>query len=254
MSKMWNLTADQWAQVLGSSDNPARIAESLATGGPTVPWSQVLVDATSECSTTLDLGSGRGEHSAVLSRAGRRPTLVDWSADNLEFSRRMFGALDLPGEFCRADITAPLPFASRSIDAVFSCGVFEYFTAEQIDRILAEMFRVARRRVIVMVPNAWSVAYRLGKWYMERTGAWVWGGEVPSYTLRPAFERAGGRRVREFSVAPAHALGFLTMPGGGRAQRALRRITGPDVPGRPARFRQGYLLVTIADAHGGPER
>jgi ubiquinone/menaquinone biosynthesis C-methylase UbiE len=247
MSPMWNLTIDQWSSVLGSRENPAHVARGLERAGRFVPWSQVLVEETADCLTTVDLGSGRGEHSAVLARAGRTTTLVDWSADNLMFSQGLFDELGLQGQFCRSDITRPLPFASHSIDAVFSCGVFEYFTPAQIDAILAESFRVARKRVIVMVPNARSLAYRLGKWHMERTGAWPWGGEVPSYSLRAQFRKARARNVREYSVGARHALGFLTMRGGGRVAQALtNRLHLTDHP-EPSRFSQGYLLVTAGD-------
>jgi ubiquinone/menaquinone biosynthesis C-methylase UbiE len=247
MEKMWNLTADQWAVVLGSNDSPAQVGEGLRKAGALVPWSQVLVDETAACETTLDLGCGRGEHSAVLARHGRRPTLVDWSAANIAFSRGLLNTLGFDAHFCQSDITKPLPFASSSFDAVFSCGVFEYFTAAQIDGILAEAYRVARKRVIILVPNASSIAYRVGKWHMEHTGSWVWGGEVPSYTLAPAFRRAGATRVREYTVAARHSLDFLKMRGGPRLARWLTRTLHLTNHSRPAKFRQGYLLVTVGD-------
>jgi len=247
MDKMWNLSVDEWASVLRTDQNPADVARDLAQAGRFVPWSQVLIDETAGCTTTADLGCGRGEHSAVLARAGRATTLVDWSPDNLAFSQRLFGALGLRGQFCQADITAPLPFDSSSIDAVFSCGVLEYFPRAQIDRILAEAFRVARKRVIIMVPNAASVAYRVGKWHMERTHAWPWGGEEPSHSLRGPFRAAGATNIREYSIGARHALGFLTMRGGDRLTRLLTRALNLEDSARPSRFRQGYLLVTIGE-------
>lgn len=246
--KMWNLTADQWSSVLDSRADPADVAARLKRAGLFVPWSQVLVDETADCVSTVDLGCGRGEHSAVLARAGRHTTLVDWSHQNLTFCRGMYDALGLQGQFCRADITRPLPFETNSVDAVFSCGVFEYFNASQIDAIMSEAFRVARRRVIIMVPNASAIAYRLGKWYMERVGKWDWGGEVPSYTTQPHFKRVGAMAIREFSVGGQHSVDFLAaLPGGARAvsllTRALRLTRHP----RPSRLKQGYLLVTIGE-------
>src|SRR5687767_384599 len=202
--KMWNLTADQWSAVLQSKADPMDVAARLRRSGTFVPWSQLLVTESADCVSTADLGSGRGEHSAVLARAGRQTTLVDWSEDNLAFSRAMYDALGLQGRFCRADITGPLPFDDDAIDLVFSCGVFEYFNSSQIERITREAFRIARKRVIVMVPNAAAIGYRLGKWHMERTGTWDWGGEVPSYSLRRPFARAGARSIRQFSLGGLH--------------------------------------------------
>lgn len=246
--KMWNLTPDQWSSVLQSREDPASVAARLSRAGAFVPWSRVLVDESTDCESTADLGSGRGEHSAVLARAGRQTTLVDWSEENLAFSRRMYDALGLTGSFCRADITQRLPLDSDSIDLVFSCGVFEYFNAAQIDAILKEAFRVARKRVIIMVPNARAIGYRLGKWYQERTGTWEWGGEVPSHSLRAEFVRAGAASVREFSVGGQHSVDFLNaLPGGSRIVNLLTRTLRLTRHHRPARFSQGYLLITVGE-------
>ena len=249
MDKVWNLSPAEWSAALGSDANPAVVANDLARNERFVPWTDVLVAETHDCATTLDLGSGRGEHSAVLGRRGRIPTLADWSEQNLLFSRQMFAALGLRGRFCRFDLTRPLPFASDSIDAVFSCGVFEYFTDQQVDTMIAEAFRVARKRVIVCVPNAWSLAYRIGMWHKQRRGAWGWGGEVPFYTLRDGFRRAGATNVREFSVASRHALDFLEMRGSRIVKRVVSRLCGAEDPATPSLFRQGYLLVTIGDRY-----
>jgi ubiquinone/menaquinone biosynthesis C-methylase UbiE len=251
MSKMWNLTADQWSSVLQTNEDPVHVATRLRRSGTFVPWSQVLVDESADCVSTVDLGCGRGEHSAVLARAGRQTTLVDWSQENLAFSRRMYDALGLTGRYCRADITRPLPLETSSIDLVFSCGVFEYFNASQIDAILNEAFRVARKRVIIMVPNARAIGYRVGKWYMERTGKWEWGGEVPSYGLKRQVRRAGAASVREFSVGGQHSVDFLApLPGGGRLVDLLTRALKLTRHHRPSRLGQGYLLITIGEKRG----
>lgn len=246
--KMWNLTADQWSAVLQSKADPTDVAARLRRSGTFVPWSQMLVTESSDCVSTADLGCGRGEHSAVLARAGRQTTLVDWSQDNLTFCQGLYSALDLEGQFCRADITRPLPFESNSIDFVFSCGVFEYFNAAQVEAIIHEAFRVARKRVVIMVPNAFAVAYRLGMWYMKRSGTWDWGGEVPSYTLKPYFQRVGAASIREFSLGGQHSVDFLApLPGGERAVPLLTRALRLTRHARPSRLRQGYLLVCIGE-------
>ena len=104
--KMWNLTADQWSSVLGSDVNATEVGSKLRRSGAFVPWSQVM--QTADCVSTADLGCGRGEHSAVLARAGRQTTLVDWSHENLEYCERLYSRP--PGQFRQADITRPLPF------------------------------------------------------------------------------------------------------------------------------------------------
>lgn len=242
-----NLTPQQWSEVLSTDSSPDRFAQGLVARGPVVPWTELLVEHTADCTTVLDLGSGRGDHSAMLARAGRRPTLMDWSPQNIEFSRQTFAACDVEGQFCVGDITRPLPFDSGSFDAVFSCGVLEYFDREQVAAIITEAFRVARKRVIVLVPNAASIAYRVGKWYMERSGTWTWGGEVPSYSLKAAFAQAGSVRTTELTVAARHSLDFLTMPLGPQLRRACIKLLRMGHHVGAAWCRQGYLLVTIGD-------
>lgn len=242
-----NLTPQQWASVLSTHGSPDRFAEALVARGPVVPWTELLIEHTKDCPTVLDLGSGRGDHSALLARAGRHPTLMDWSPQNIAFSRQMFAACGVEGRFCVGDITRPLPFASSSVDAVFSCGVLEYFDREQVGAIINEAFRVARKRVIVLVPNAASIAYRVGKWYMERSGTWTWGGEVPSYSLKSTFAQAGAVRTTELTVAARHSLDFLTMPLGPQVRRACIKLLRMGHHVEPAWCRQGYLLVTIGD-------
>ena len=89
---------------------------------------------------------------------------------------------------------------------------------------------------------------RLGKWYMERTGTWEWGGEVPSYTLKGHFRKVGAVNVREFSVGGQHAVDFLEpLPGGLRVAHRLSQTLKLTRHPRPSRWKQGYLLVTIGE-------
>ena len=242
-----NLTPDQWSSVLSTDGSPEQFGRTLAERGPVVPWTRLLIEHTADCDTVLDLGSGRGDHSALLGRAGRRPTLMDWSPRNIVFSRQMFAACGVQGQFCVGDITRPLPFASNSVDAVFSCGVLEYFDEAQVAAIVREAFRVARKRVIILVPNACSVAYRVGMFYMERSGRWAWGGEEPSYSLKSAIAQAGAVRVTEFTVGARHSLDFLVMPLGRHIRRACIKVLRMGHHVSPAWCRQGYLLVTIGE-------
>ena len=120
MSQPWNLTPDQWSHVLLDNVDPAGIAKSLERAA-ILPWTTNLLKYTRDSATTLDLGSGTGQPSAILAKAGKRTTLFDWSNDNLEFSRKLFANLNLHGEFCKGDMLKPLPFKDNSFDTVFSC-------------------------------------------------------------------------------------------------------------------------------------
>lgn len=246
MSEKWNLTEAQWSEVMLDGVTPESVAGDLKNGRH-LPWTEILMRCSAESEKTLDLGSGSGHHSAMLALHGRQTTLLDWSKNNIEFASRLFEVIQREGTFLHADMTKPLPFPNNSFDTVFSCGVLEYFTSETIQSILAEAFRVSRKRVIIMVPNALSIAYRFGMWYMKRKGKWQWGGEVPSYTLKPYFRGTSHSRVTEFSVGARHALNFMTMPGGEKIKQLCNRALHLRDHSNPTLFRQGYLLITIAE-------
>ncbi len=248
MADISNLTPTEWSNVLLGSVEPQRVANDLHAG-ELCPWAIALREYTKDCHTVLDLGSGRGQHSAMLALSGKSTTLLDWSADNLDFSTKLFDLVRQPGQFCRADMLKPLPFADNSFDAVFSCGVFEYFTDKEITEVLKEAFRIARERVIIMVPNAASLAYRIGKFYMEQRGTWEWGGERPHSTLKPFFREVGCHDVEELSVAAKTSLEFLTMRGGAPIRRTLTRFFNLTDHPRPALLKQGYLLITVGNKH-----
>lgn len=246
MANPWNLAPEEWADVLLKRAMPEAVAGDLRKGN-LLPWSVNLLDLTERTGTLLDLGSGRGEHCAFLALHGRDTTLTDWSSENLSFSMKLFGVLGIQGRFLQTNITAPLPFKNDSFDTVFSCGVFEYFTDEEIKSILREAFRVSRKKVIILVPNALSIAYRVGKWYMERTKRWPWGGERPFRTLKPSFRAVTKGKLSEFTVDAQNSLNFLTMPGGERIKNLLIRTLRLKYHSRPVLLRQGYLLVTIGE-------
>ena len=248
MAEPWNLSPDEWTKVLESDKRSSveRVAENVKTSHK-LPWADALIRYSSDAQSILDMGSGRGELAATMARLGKTATLMDWSADNIEFSRALFQALGLDGRFERADMTKRLPFADEAFDVVYSCGVFEYFDDDQIKAILKEAFRIAKKRVIIMVPNAWSLPYRVGKWYMEWKKKWVWGGEHPYATLKPHFRAATNGKLVEFSVGAKHSLDFLTMPGGQKMARVLDGVFKMKDHPNPAFLNQGYLLITIGE-------
>lgn len=249
LGERWNLTPSAWSDLLLGEASPEGVAKDIRSGR-VLPWTKTLVRYASDAETILDLGSGRGELSAALALHGKKATLLDWSVDNLQFSSALLRILGVDGHICQADMTRRLPFRDQAFDVVFSCGVLEFFEQDQIVTALSEARRVSRKRAIVMVPNAFSIPYRLGQWYMRKAGTWRWGGELPFYSLKPYL--AGlDVRVTEFSIATGHALNFLTMPGGRQAQRMMRRLLPSEVDSRPAFLRQGYLLVSVIEPRLG---
>ncbi len=216
-------------------------------GGYVHPWARVLLRLTTDSTDILDLGSGTGRSCAILSGRGKRTTLLDWSEENLKFSRKLFQLVGEQGRFVQHDITRELPFDDDAFDTTLCWSVLQFFSDEQIARIVKEASRVSRKRVIIAAPDAFCVGYGIGKWYAKRKGRWAWGDERRFTSLKPYLRAAGSSRVRQFSVSAKHGLSFLTMPGGGLVRRSLTFVLRLKDDSRAVMLRQGYMLVGVGE-------
>jgi SAM-dependent methyltransferase len=99
----------------------------------------------------LELGSCFGFLALRLAAAGHRVTATDLTDGTVDLLARMAPRLGLALDTMVADARAvPLPDAST--DTVFAVHLLEHLPAEEDKAVLAEMLRLARRRVVVAVP------------------------------------------------------------------------------------------------------
>jgi SAM-dependent methyltransferase len=94
--------------------------------------------------TILDLGCGYGAYSLALRALGRRCTGCDVNVTYLQTAV----SAGLPV----AAVDTALPFPDRSFDSVLLFEVIEH--VPKLENILKEAFRIARKNVLVTVPNA----------------------------------------------------------------------------------------------------
>jgi SAM-dependent methyltransferase len=209
------------------------------------PLVRAIIDLTCAGDVLLEAGCGHARLSAELAWAGRRIELCDFSPEILDRAAALFQRSQLPPpRLTLADITRPLPWPAGSVDWVWSSGVLEHWTDEELAPILKEMARISRKGVISLVPNARSVFYRLAKHLMEDAGLWPYGRELPKATLAPTFQTAGLQSIREFTIVPEEGTLLLrqTDPGIYALVSKWWRNLPPD---DPLLHDQGYLLVTV---------
>lgn len=241
--KRLRLTGAEWNQVLGMS----QLEESLVAEvrfNQFSAWGRTVLRCSSPGDRVLEIGSGTGKISLQMALAGRNVTCLDASSDSLAFVERCAKKLGVDVATSLVDATQPLPFADGAFDCVWSSGLLEHFAASERQDMLREWARVCGRTMINLVPNAASIAYRVGKADQERAGKWPYGVETPLSTLRDDYEAAGICVVSEFTVAPEHALHFIQDAATRRA--AQRLIGGRSLP-ELRDWQQGYLLVTVGE-------
>ena len=119
-----------------------------------------LLDAASRGATLtlLDVGTGAGDIPALARRvAARRGIRLE--TIGLELSAALAAASAARGGHAAAGDARALPFAGGSVDVVTCSQVLHHFEAADAARLLAEMTRVARLRVIVSdIRRAWAAA------------------------------------------------------------------------------------------------
>lgn len=240
--KQSRLSGSEWHQLLISPSSQQAIVNRVRCNQLS-EWARVILLETSPGEKVLEIGSGTGEISLHLAKAGRIVTALDISAESLEFIRRCAAELEVEIGTVQADATQPLPFMDDEFDCVWSSGLLEHFTADERRSMLREQRRITRNKVIAMVPNAACVAYRAGKKYQEERGIWKYGLEIPILSLREDFEAAGLHVVSEYSVGARHALKFL--PANHPLRKALSEWIDSLSPEELRDCNQGYLLVTI---------
>lgn len=232
--------AKEWEQIY--ANEPITPVTALNS-----PVALALEHLTKPGDVLLEAGCGSATMSAELALAGRSICLADFSQAILDRAVKLFevSRMSKP-KVILADLTRPLPLPDRSIDVVWSSGVLEHWTDEELVPIVREMARISRRRVVSLVPYAGCVLYRFGKWVAETRGVWPYGRELPRETLRPIFEKASLHDVSEMTIWSEQAVRFLDF-----LEPKLRQevaIWWNVLPSQDSlRRTQGYLLLTVGD-------
>jgi SAM-dependent methyltransferase len=189
---------------------------------------------------TIELGSGRGDLSALLAARGAHATLVDYCTAALAQAQARFARLKLDAEFAHADLLGSLETFAGRFDVASSLGVVEHFAGQERRRALAAHYHVLRPGgvAVVSVPYAWGVPYRLWKVALEVRHRWPYGMEIPygRRELRTLALAAGFTRVE------THVTGFWQSLG----DHWLRSLIGrsPDWVARRSRL-DAYLGGTL---------
>lgn len=161
--------------------------------------------------SVLDVGCGTG----YFTRGLAEDATVAWAAGaDLDSAMVRFAAVRGKAAYLVAD-AARLPFADRSFDLVISVTALCFMPDER--RALAEMLRVARRRVALGLLNRRSLLW-LGKGRHGGRGAYR---GAHWHTRREVLDLFAGQPARNLSLRSG-----IVLPGGGGLARRAEPLLG----------------------------
>jgi ubiquinone/menaquinone biosynthesis C-methylase UbiE len=187
-------------------------------------------------SSVLDVGTGTGRAAIALARRGAIVTGIDASAEMLTVARRRAAEADQTVTFLQGDAHA-LALPDEAFDSVVCLRVLMH--TPDWRRSLAELCRVARRRVVLDYPARSSAAALQS---LSRRIAHSLGARVEAYRVFAHREVAEALAANGFRVADVHKqfvlpIGFHKLLGSagatGRIERVLDRAGLRGVFGSP---------------------
>ncbi|CAL96211.1 methyltransferase domain-containing protein [Azoarcus olearius] len=115
--------------------------------------------------SVLDIGSGEGALVRALLARGMDARGIDVSSVVVDRVNRR-----IPGRISEASVLA-LPFPDASVDAVVSTDCLEHLAPEDVPAALGEIYRVARRHVVLQIATTED---RDGHWHLTVEGRAWW--------------------------------------------------------------------------------
>ncbi|TVX93121.1 class I SAM-dependent methyltransferase [Paenibacillus agilis] len=216
------------------------------------PLSQSILESLTNSMGTVsgrsmfEAGSGTGKISLRLCQLGADVTLADYSQIALDNSRAAFDQHLCKADFLLTDIRS-IPTENNRYDVVWNAGVLEHFTYEEKVQILKEMRRITKPdgMVIIFTPNAQCLPYRVGKYYAEQSGTWMYGVEEPVLSLQDEFQDSNITLLNEHSIGFINSLDFLDFVPNAGVLKTQLRIWYEQLDNVEQSWFPGYLLASI---------
>ncbi len=120
----------------------------------------------------LEIGAGSGQYSMLFARRGARVTVLDYSKNALDLSRRIFEDYEIDGQqvrFIQMDALQMDCSLFNGYDVSMSFGVAEHFKGEDRLRIIKAHYDVLKSGGItfISVPNINCLPYRIYRFIMH---------------------------------------------------------------------------------------
>ncbi|MFW9795324.1 MAG: class I SAM-dependent methyltransferase [Candidatus Thorarchaeota archaeon] len=129
----------------------------------------------------IELGAGIGTYSALMAKRKANVTVLDFSENAIERSRRFFQNNGLSVQHIKQDALKLPKHLLNKYDISMSFGLAEHFIGLERTRIIKLHFDVLKRggMSFISVPNILNLPYRFFKFFTQQIGRWQVGEEYP---------------------------------------------------------------------------
>lgn len=129
----------------------------------------------------IELGAGTGTFSLCMAQKGAFVTILDYSEDALDLSKKIFKKYNASADFVNANALNLLGKLLSEFDISMSFGLAEHFDGNERIEIIKAHYSVLRPggMAVISVPNRYNPAYRLWKFILQTTKRWTIGYENP---------------------------------------------------------------------------
>jgi len=148
----------------------------------------------------LELGSGSGHLSGLLSKSGYDVTCLDFSENALKKAKAFFDENAFEGKFIKSDIF-DLDVNKNDYDVLWNSGVMEHFTDSELEILLKTIRKHTSKYFVFLVPNPESVSYLLFRQRLMKYNQWSYGREYLREDYKRYIEAAGFRLIGEQYVS-----------------------------------------------------
>ena len=174
---------DKWDRIYASQEI---IDEKEALLSFNQEFKNTILQLLPDGGKTIEIGCGAGWQSLALARTGKFDiTLLDFSQEALNYSRRLFEREGLCANFILQDAFEQ---GKPDYDLVFNAGVLEHYSYENQIRLLKSMASRSRRYVLVLVPNTDCYWYWIWRINTAQKSEWLYGKEVPQKDMSTIFK------------------------------------------------------------------
>lgn len=240
---MDRLNEQQWAQIYNEKKAKMVFSDILKGKLSAQTEEMIKIVKKEKVNYLCEIGCGSGQTVVVLALHGINVVAVDYQEESLRMVKQIaeYAGSEVIKriETVCCDAQEGLPFSVDQFDIIYHAGLLEHYS--YVERVkMLNLWKNYCAKMVSMVPNGASVAYRYGKEKMINNGTWPYGIENIIYTQIMDFIEAGLIVDEEYTIGVLNSMNFLDKKN--YLKKAMTKLWNENFLHDDCH--QGYLLVT----------